>query len=251
MDKKITAWFTMNGKHIPIYEGESKEEAVNRSIADSNEDKKAKDMARNKQVADTLNNRASVTSGKDAIANLEVMKVGTPVKLQLTKDNGFKQAIYAGKGEVQGRSAYRFYDGEGIDGTFGLSDKFLSNHDEVKLKLNDNSPEAVAKLLKEMKGKSDESKESNNNLAYALKNNSSLREEIIDFSRQNGKKDNDYVKGSIRLSDGAFTDAEKKQFEKDFSSYMKKNFPNLDYSSSVGIRKDGTWLNIKNRRSAY
>ena len=31
-DKKVVAWFTMNGKHIPIYEGESKDDAVKRSV---------------------------------------------------------------------------------------------------------------------------------------------------------------------------------------------------------------------------
>ena len=30
--KKITGWFTMNGKHIPLFEGESKKDAVNRSL---------------------------------------------------------------------------------------------------------------------------------------------------------------------------------------------------------------------------
>lgn len=29
-DRKVTAWFTVNGKHIPIFEGESKQDAVKR-----------------------------------------------------------------------------------------------------------------------------------------------------------------------------------------------------------------------------
>ena len=31
-DKKIVGWFTMNGKHVPVFEGESKEDAVKRSV---------------------------------------------------------------------------------------------------------------------------------------------------------------------------------------------------------------------------
>lgn len=31
-DKKIVGWFTMNGKHIPVFEGESKADAVKRSV---------------------------------------------------------------------------------------------------------------------------------------------------------------------------------------------------------------------------
>lgn len=50
-DKKITGWFTMNGKHIPIFEGESQKDATNRAIAKANEDKKNKDIARNQASA--------------------------------------------------------------------------------------------------------------------------------------------------------------------------------------------------------
>ena len=31
-DKKVVSWFTVNGKHIPIYEGETKRDAVSRLI---------------------------------------------------------------------------------------------------------------------------------------------------------------------------------------------------------------------------
>lgn len=43
-EKKITGWFTINGKHIPIYEGESKKDALNRSVAKQNENKKNSDI---------------------------------------------------------------------------------------------------------------------------------------------------------------------------------------------------------------
>lgn len=36
-DKKVTGWFTMNGKHIPVFEGESKKDAVKRSISNGRE----------------------------------------------------------------------------------------------------------------------------------------------------------------------------------------------------------------------
>ena len=151
MAREVVDWFTMNGKHIPIFEGESKQDAINRSVADRNEAKKAVDIARNKQVADELNGKVSITSGRDAIANLEAMNVGTPVKLKLTKDGEYKQAIYTGKGEIQGRETYQFYDGEGVDGMFGLSERYISNNGDIKLKLNDNNVEVTAGLLKKLR----------------------------------------------------------------------------------------------------
>lgn len=49
----------MNGVHIPIHEGESKEDAVNKAIAKHNEDKKESDMAKAKEQADKLNGKQS------------------------------------------------------------------------------------------------------------------------------------------------------------------------------------------------
>ena len=49
--KKVVDWITVNGNHVPIFEGESKQDAVNRAIAKANEDKKQSDIAKNaKQV---------------------------------------------------------------------------------------------------------------------------------------------------------------------------------------------------------
>ena len=54
-NKEPIGWITVNGRHIPIFEGESKDQAVNRYIAKTNEEKKQKDIARNKAQADKLN----------------------------------------------------------------------------------------------------------------------------------------------------------------------------------------------------
>ena len=55
--KQVKDWITVNGQHIPIFEGESKSDAVNRAIAKSNEDKKNADIKRNKEESDRLNKR--------------------------------------------------------------------------------------------------------------------------------------------------------------------------------------------------
>ncbi len=50
-------WITVNGRHIIIGSGESREEAINRSIANKNADKKNEQIAKNKEQADKLNGK--------------------------------------------------------------------------------------------------------------------------------------------------------------------------------------------------
>lgn len=69
-ERKITGWFTMNGKHIPIFEGESKADAVNRSIAKDNEDKKQADIQRNKDEAKKFN-AIQVEQSKQATTQIQ------------------------------------------------------------------------------------------------------------------------------------------------------------------------------------
>lgn len=151
-EKKVTGWFTMNGKHIPIFEGESKDDAVNRAVAKANEDKKAEQIAKNQRTANSLNGKKTVVNGKEAVATLNSLDSGTPVQVKLNDTLDYKQALYMGKGEVQGREVHQFYDGSGVDGVFGLSDRYLSNGG-VNIKLDDNDPGQVAKLTQAIKTK--------------------------------------------------------------------------------------------------
>ena len=50
--RQVKDWITVNHKHVPIYEGESKQDAINRSIAKDNESKRQSDIKRNKDEAD-------------------------------------------------------------------------------------------------------------------------------------------------------------------------------------------------------
>ena len=56
-NREVKAWFTVNGQHIPIFEGESKSQAVNRYIAEKNEEVKNKQISENKKQADKLNKK--------------------------------------------------------------------------------------------------------------------------------------------------------------------------------------------------
>lgn len=61
MTKEIKQWITVNGQHIPIYDGESKEDAIKRSISKSqdniekNEKQKEKDIKRNQIEKEMVN----------------------------------------------------------------------------------------------------------------------------------------------------------------------------------------------------
>lgn len=69
MARQIKQWITVNGVHVPIFEGESKADGVKRAIekaksnAKANENQKEKDIAKNKAEKDKLNEKE--TSGKE------------------------------------------------------------------------------------------------------------------------------------------------------------------------------------------
>lgn len=228
MAKEVSEWITVNGRHIPVFSGESKEDAFNRSMAKDAEDKKQREIAKNKEVADKLNGKSASKNEKDPKTGLykstkEKIDAYTSKELD---DAIEKNQAYIDRADKNGaKDTKEFHE--------GIQKYMLARKEELaKQGTQDKMRDAIKQT---------------HTLNDALKNNSQLREEVMDFSRQNSKGDNSYVKGSIRLSDKPYSDSEKKQFEKDFGSYMKQNFPNLNYSHSVGVRKDGTWLNIKNR----
>ena len=57
-------WITVNGRHILIGDGESREDAINRAIAKKNEDIKEKQINQNKAQADKLNGKSNPSLDK-------------------------------------------------------------------------------------------------------------------------------------------------------------------------------------------
>ena len=72
--REVKDWITVNGQHIPLYEGDTKDKAVARYIANKNEDTKNKQIAENQKQAD------------DASGKKLVLKDNTDFK-QFIKDN--------------------------------------------------------------------------------------------------------------------------------------------------------------------
>jgi len=83
MAKEVKQWITVNGQHVPIYDGESKQDAFNRAVAKSNEDKKAKDIAKNKAQADKA-------SGKKASIYDREFGVNDKTGLRTNSDTPYK-----------------------------------------------------------------------------------------------------------------------------------------------------------------
>lgn len=76
MAKDVSEWITVNGKHIPVYSGESKEDAYNRSVAKDNEDKKQQQIAKNREQTNTLNGKTTMQKNAKALG-LDYEKEGT------------------------------------------------------------------------------------------------------------------------------------------------------------------------------
>lgn len=58
-------WITVNGRHILITNGESREEAISRAIAQKNAETKERQIKQNQKIADELNGKGDVKSFKD------------------------------------------------------------------------------------------------------------------------------------------------------------------------------------------
>ena len=79
MSDRDIQWVTINGQHIPIGAGESKDEAVKKFLAEKKEDnidRQEKQIANNKKVADELNkdNKGKSTQEKHGEAVKELSK---------------------------------------------------------------------------------------------------------------------------------------------------------------------------------
>ena len=66
--REVKQWITVNGNHIPLYDGDTKEQAVSRYIANKNESIKNKQIAENKKQTDKLSNKGN-NSIKNTIPN--------------------------------------------------------------------------------------------------------------------------------------------------------------------------------------
>lgn len=80
---KPTSWITLNGRHIPLYEGESKQDAVNRFIANSNEDKRQAEIRRNSEQAARLNREQRIAELQKQLAEAKGIFAKSKIQTQI------------------------------------------------------------------------------------------------------------------------------------------------------------------------
>lgn len=89
--KEPKQWITVNGQHIPMYEGETKDQVVNRYIAKNNENVKQKQIAQNKAQADKLNGKTTDKEKKPYMTEDEIKN--SPVHGKSMSESEKKRAI--------------------------------------------------------------------------------------------------------------------------------------------------------------
>ena len=107
-DREPKVWITMNGQHVPIFEGESRADAVNRAIAKNNERLKEKQIAKNKEQAVQLNKNNQPLPKRLDLPNIpaeEANKTSDVLHLKTKQRFRFKEGtkivqvyVFAGKG---------------------------------------------------------------------------------------------------------------------------------------------------------
>ena len=107
-DREPKVWITMNGQPVPIFEGESKADAVNRAIARNNERLREKQIAKNKEQAVQLNannqplpKRLKLPNipAEDANKSSDVLHLDTGKRFRFKEGTKITQVVvFAGKG---------------------------------------------------------------------------------------------------------------------------------------------------------
>lgn len=124
-EREVERWITVNGTKVPIFAGESEKDAINRSIAKSNSDKREHDIAQNKEQADKLN-------GKDG--------QGTKKSTKFEVVSTAKGNLLRVKDASRGKDKYLYVSKVKKDGTY----EYVTDYTYAK-KFSDN---AVTKLKK-------------------------------------------------------------------------------------------------------
>lgn len=85
-------WKTIKGVHVFIRDGESATDALNRTIAKANEDKKAKDIANRQKEIDRLNGKSSKATGKEDTTS-HLKSIARAIKREYMKSGDLEDAF--------------------------------------------------------------------------------------------------------------------------------------------------------------
>ena len=154
-DKEDGVWRTVGGRRIFIRNGQSLSDAMKESGKFSrvakNQELYKKTEKESKDIEEKLKDKEDKKTDSNNIEAKD-LKEGTPYTINY--GNGIeKTAIFIGKDED---GINRFYDGEGVEGNFGLSDKFLN---ENKMISENKDDDKFMELHNKLKGNNASGKE--------------------------------------------------------------------------------------------
>ena len=94
-DREVSSWITINGQHVPIFKGETKEDAAKRAIKRSQENikkdgsEKDKQIKKNKAEKDKLNGKEELTNHNIKKEQISSLKSGDVIQVK-TEDGDFE-----------------------------------------------------------------------------------------------------------------------------------------------------------------
>lgn len=118
-ERQVKQWITIDGNHVPIYEGESKQDAFNRSVAMMNENKKKVDIERNQKEAERLNNPSKVKDkiqlpkGIDKRFDADIISVADHMHDEFPEASEIHSVIEGSVAEMGGEGVIASMDGLG------------------------------------------------------------------------------------------------------------------------------------------
>ena len=170
-DREIKSWITINGQHIPIYDGESKQDAVNRYTAKSNEEKRQSDIKRNADEANKLSKEKKLAELQNKLDNAK----GLIAKSQIHTEIEMLKADWK-----------------------GTKEEYLAHLKEQREKAVQDS---LAKKKAEEKAKQDKAEQTKRQLENELKTQPKDKVEQYKIIQQTNPMKDDYHVGIRKPSD--------------------------------------------------
>ncbi len=119
--EKITEWITVNGVHVPLKEGESKESGIKRFLQTQQDEKnKERQLAKQQDETDRLNGKLPKNLYTDDIPAEEANKTSDVLRLGTHKRYTFKEGTSITKVNV--------FAGKGVSRPFRMAEKYANKY---------------------------------------------------------------------------------------------------------------------------
>ena len=149
-EREVKQWITVNGQHVPIFEGQSKADAVKVAIAkqtNADADKKEKQIAANKKEAEKLNSASSKSEPKGfrnraeeyVAGGVDIDKEFTKEDIEFIKKNSKEHDKPLYRVEDEKYKYKKFIDEGEIDGLGGTFRSFTTDKSFIERSVDEDS----------------------------------------------------------------------------------------------------------------